>query len=60
MVLLFDDINLKLTLKLETNYSFEDFKFELSDESLFGQAIRSMNNFIISQPENGYCLSPVT
>lgn len=49
-----------MTLNLETSYNFNDFKFELSDESLFGQAIWSMNNFIISQPEGGYCLSPVT
>lgn len=27
---------------------------------MLGQAIRSMYNFVISQPEGGYCLSPVT
>ena len=38
-LVLFNDLNLKLTLNLETSYSFDDFKFELSDESIFGQAI---------------------
>lgn len=57
---LYDDRFKKQELEHETTYSFADFKFELSEESLLGQAIRSMYNLVISQPEGGYCLSPVT